>query len=136
MVECSWSSFWRWFERKGRLWVSSRVCACDWVFIILERTCARLFVSLMFTEGGSWSTSHACRTSQRRGLHFHRGLSPCSNSCAVSSHQVTCSDLHLRGWGWGGCCLRPACSAHAFFHMIGIDWRLAVFQANRKCPQK
>lgn len=60
---------------------------CAWLTARGWGLCVHL--SLMFTEGGSWRTSHARGALQHSGLHLHRGPSPCSNSCAVSSYQVT-----------------------------------------------
>lgn len=77
-------------------WLTAHVCVCVCVYKC-HCVCECIYVSLMFTKGGSWRTSHGCGASQHSSRRRHRGPSPCSNSCAVSSHQVTRSDRVPRG---------------------------------------
>lgn len=92
-----------------------RVCVCAWLT-------ARVFVSLMFTEGGSWHASNACRALQHSGLHL---------STEVSAHVQTAVLLvHIKSpvqTGPRGQLLQtyllPA-SVELFIHMLRSDWRL------------
>lgn len=95
--------------------VSVCVCVRAWLT-------ARVFVSLMFTEGGSWHAANACRALQHSGLHL---------STEVSAHVQTAVLLvHIKSpvqTGPRGQLLQtyllPA-SVELFIHMLRSDWRL------------
>lgn len=96
-------------------------CMCPCVCVRAWLT-ARVFVSLMFTEGGSWHAANACRALQHSGLHL---------STEVSAHVQTAVLLvHIKSpvqTGPRGQLLQtyllPA-SVELFIHMLRSDWRL------------
>lgn len=96
-------------------------CMCPCVCVRAWLT-AHVFVSLMFTEGGSWHAANACRALQHSGLHL---------STEVSAHvQIAVLLVHIKSpvqTGPRGQLLQtyllPA-SVELFIHMLRSDWRL------------
>lgn len=112
--------------------MSERSCFCHLFMNTCVFVCVRLVNCPCICVTDVYRGGQLARIERLQGIaaqrppSLHWGLSPCSNSCAVSSHQVTRSD-----WTQGAVAADlPA--VELFIHMLRSDWRLLDVKHNLK----